>query len=214
MWPVIPRKLRWFLISGSAIAAFLSLQGLIGAPSQSFLGASRTAWAAIVLAEVIVIVTATMGWRSLWRVFPILNRWIYPDINGIWEGELRSNWKPPDRDTPIQPKPVVLRIRQGLFEINMDVEITDQSRSRAFVTMPSVDRRAGRYGLFYMYENTPDPLDLPTNAPHEGAGIMEIELDGAKPAVLRVRYFTNRQDQQTRGKLEVRRTSRSPDEAL
>jgi hypothetical protein len=31
-------------------------------------------------------------WRFFWRKIPPLKRWIFPDLNGIWEVELFSNW--------------------------------------------------------------------------------------------------------------------------
>lgn len=30
-------------------------------------------------------------WRGIWRKFPTLNKW-FPDLNGVWEVELSSNW--------------------------------------------------------------------------------------------------------------------------
>ena len=31
-------------------------------------------------------------WRILWRRFPVLNEWLYPDLNGVWYGTTSSNW--------------------------------------------------------------------------------------------------------------------------
>lgn len=31
-------------------------------------------------------------WRFLWKTFPKLNEWVFPDLNGTWEVELCSNW--------------------------------------------------------------------------------------------------------------------------
>src|SRR5690606_22996121 len=31
-------------------------------------------------------------WRWLWKKFPKLSEWVFPDLNGTWEVELCSNW--------------------------------------------------------------------------------------------------------------------------
>lgn len=31
-------------------------------------------------------------WRFLWKRIPVLERWIFPDLNGSWDVELKSNW--------------------------------------------------------------------------------------------------------------------------
>lgn len=31
-------------------------------------------------------------WRFLWKTFPALNDWVFPDLNGTWDVELCSNW--------------------------------------------------------------------------------------------------------------------------
>lgn len=31
-------------------------------------------------------------WRPIWKLFPKLNEWVYPDLNGEWDVTLKSNW--------------------------------------------------------------------------------------------------------------------------
>lgn len=31
-------------------------------------------------------------WRWVWRIFPILNETLFPDLNGTWVGKGQSNW--------------------------------------------------------------------------------------------------------------------------
>jgi SMODS-associating 2TM, beta-strand rich effector domain len=31
-------------------------------------------------------------WRWVWKRFPMLNRRIFPDLNGIWDVDMKSNW--------------------------------------------------------------------------------------------------------------------------
>ncbi|MXO69026.1 hypothetical protein GRI72_09335 [Altererythrobacter marinus] len=51
-------------------------------------------WTAIpMVAWVFVnLLAAKPVWRFLWRRFPVLEKWIYPDLNGAWDVKLESNW--------------------------------------------------------------------------------------------------------------------------
>ena len=31
-------------------------------------------------------------WRFIWRRIPLLNRTVFPDLNGVWVGTTASNW--------------------------------------------------------------------------------------------------------------------------
>jgi hypothetical protein len=41
---------------------------------------------------IVTLILITPAWRLLWRLFPKLNDWIYPDLNGEWDVQGETNW--------------------------------------------------------------------------------------------------------------------------
>ena len=83
-----------------AVVAWLTVMVLLGANAlRPFLEAiGFTAGLSLTVAAVQLIfalVFITQFWRIIWRWLPKLNEWVYPDLNGDWDVELKSNF-PPD----------------------------------------------------------------------------------------------------------------------
>jgi hypothetical protein len=59
-------------------------------------------------------------WLWRWRIF---KGWLvpFPDLQGTWQGELRSNWKDPRTGNVPPPIPMILVIRQSFVSVSCDV---------------------------------------------------------------------------------------------
>ena len=90
MWSLLPRNYQVLIIlaAGMVIAWVLStLYGLV-------LGEHPTAFKILSLTVMIVVVVlvalADRIWPILWQRFPLLQKKLFPDLNGVWKGELLS----------------------------------------------------------------------------------------------------------------------------
>jgi hypothetical protein len=129
-------------------------------------------------------------------------RWscgIFPNLDGEWTGELRSNWpriaarmSGKTHEVDLLAKPAKIRIKAKLFSVSMSLDTEDEySDSRTIMVGISRDPVRDEYSLNYIYENrtlNPKPTDEPF---HFGAAILTLkrERDGL---VLRGPYWTNR----------------------
>jgi len=159
------------------------------------------------------LVGGTGFWRLLWRVFTPLNRWVFPDLNGNWKIEMKSNIKAIARYHPVlkgkHPKSSIsgtVSIKQSLFSMNMVFqEENSYSNSETLLLRPIKTKESGRFKLAYIYENdSPDPKKTDEQR-HFGAGIAEIFIESKKMRITGL-YWTNRnwtQGLNTAGKLEM-----------
>src|SRR5882724_6668944 len=67
----------------------------------------------------VYVVLSFLFTKWLWRL-PIFQGWLvpFPDLQGTWQGELKSTWKNPATDQNIAPVPIVLVIRQTFSSIS------------------------------------------------------------------------------------------------
>lgn len=138
-------------------------------------------------------------WRRLWRRFPMLNRLIFPDLNGSWNGEHRSNWRDPESGARAPPGPANLDIKLGVFDISVRLK-TDKAQS--YSSRVSLEREKGTpiFRVWYSYAHRPRPEYRAQNPPHEGMAYLEYNTD--QPDRLYCQYYTNRE---TSGELKLRR---------
>ena len=145
---------------------------------------------------------STSTWRLIWKKFPALNRWIFPDLNGEWETLMVSNFSQmakyhPDfrklKKEKINNKiPGKFRISQSWFSINIRFDGDDKySNSDTVFVFPEKDKETNRYFLTYVYKNnTPD--NRPTDEQmYFGSARLEID-DKASFNEMSGHYWTNR----------------------
>ena len=89
MYKVIPHKVLFMIIAWLIFGCVLAV--------NSFNQILNAEWfrpgQAITIAWLIISAFAwNPVWRFFWRVFPKLNHWIFPDLNGAWDVEMASNW--------------------------------------------------------------------------------------------------------------------------
>ena len=62
-------------------------------PALSSLGVTpRLSWAVLAVQAFATLLFVTPVWRILWKIFPRLNRWFFPDLNGDWDVDVATNW--------------------------------------------------------------------------------------------------------------------------
>ena len=147
-----------------------------------------------------LVLGATPLWRWLWARIPRLSTWVFPDLNGRWETEIRSNigamaehhpdFKNVDPDTIKTLVPGEFEIVQNWFRLFIRFDADDRySTSNTLVVEPRKDRETGRCTLTYVYRNeTADPRPSDEQF-HFGAAHVEID-----PGFQSMRgcYWTNR----------------------
>ena len=125
------------------------------------------------------------GWRRLWRRFPVLNRWLYPDIGGDWN--IQIHWQ------SLQEHGVVdatATIRQDFVRMSMEVR-SPSSDSQTLIAQPKRDPESGMPLLYYVYAVSPKLIGADPSSPYFGVAILKFsEYEGG---VLRGNYWTSRQ---------------------
>ncbi len=142
-------------------------------------------------------------WRRLWRKYRWLERNTFPDLTEQWEGHIKSTWRDSEEAT-LQPIPVTMLVRQGLFFISLKMH-TSESSSHSTRALLEADRDAQRFRVWYSYDNRPDVAVSHRSSRHEGVAWLEMDYE-KEPDRLAGQYFT---DRRTAGDIEVRRVSRN-----
>jgi hypothetical protein len=155
------------------------------------------------LITVVVAGAASLTWRHIWRRFPFVARKTFPDLTGTWEGTLHSTWIDPATGQPKLPIPTTIWIRQGLFSTSIRLR-TGESFSYSTRCTLEADHDAGRFRVWYSYDNQPNAEVVYRSARHEGVAWLEMDID-AGPDRLAGQYYSSRR---TSGDMEFRRTSR------
>lgn len=135
--------------------------------------------------HILLFVTFSIGWRQLWRKFPVLNQLLFPDLNGTWEMTVHWEW-----DGKKGTSKATAVIKQNFLKIGMDVEAED-SESQTLIAKPKKDAETGRAELYYVFLTTPKhKTNIVPQEPYNGTAILKLSLDGDN--LLRGNYFTSR----------------------
>lgn len=169
-------------------------------------------------------------WRLVWRTFPKLNCWIFPDLNGIWVGAAHSNWTAIEKlrtaasslekfdldelfDLDRKESPIVLQIRCNLFGLEIvSCQSNTASKSRSLSSGIERNAKSESYCLNYTYRQENSIVSATDTETHTGAAILEVEyasLDRAEGS-----YWTKRcweDGRNTAGRIELTRVSDASD---
>lgn len=200
MWMLLSRRTQVIILVGLTVLSVVGLQGIMEQLTGQTPSPFSLVSTIVFIVGTISVLLANFMWRTLWRWFPILNRVFFPDLNGRWEGTLRTTWKDASGNSP-GPIDTTIWIRQSLFTVHVQQQ-TKESRSWSSHVIAEADPDAGRFQLWYSYINKPKAEVNHRSAQHEGLAILEIvpEID---PARLSGHYYTSRQ---TSGDIEVSRS--------
>lgn len=125
-----------------------------------------------------------------WRI-PQLQGWLvpFPDLEGTWEGTLKTTWVDPKTKKIPDPIPLILTIRQSFNSISC-VMYTKESNSYSTTANFILEDDSGIKRLSYVYANRPEASIRDKSAVHDGAAILTI-ISRPKRR-LEGEYWTNR----------------------
>jgi len=200
MWLLLPRSLRILIVVGLGILGSTSISTLVGwlegssPPTYKYIATIAT------IISVICIPAFNAIWRWVWKKFPVLNRVVFPDLNGVWEGTLISTWINPETNLPLPPIPATVTIVQTLFDTSIAMK-TGESHSHSTRCLLEADHTAGIFRIWYGYDNRPlSEVDY-RSARHEGVAWLEVENSmDTNDTRLSGQYFTQRS---TRGDIRL-----------
>jgi len=137
------------------------------------------------------------GWK--WEKF---QGWLvpFPDLNGEWEGKIKSLWINSETG---QKKPKItatLTISQTFLNVHCKLK-TDESESMSYSSSFIINPDAGKKQLIYNYFNKPKPSYREKSVPHDGTVLLNINVEN-ESIRLDGEYWTSRE---TIGELEFKR---------
>ncbi len=147
----------------------------------------------------LLIILFYYGWEKIWNRYPILNKFLFPNLNGTWDMTIHWEWE--GKQGTSHARAV---IKQSFLNIGMDVEAED-SDSQTLLAKPKKDVETGRAELYYVYLTTPKhKSNSPLQQPYKGTAILKLGLDD--DGLLQGNYFTSRK---TAGYYELKRVGDS-----
>lgn len=202
MWQLVPFKRQVLIVAALAIGLTwgieVGIEKLHGERAPIIKYVSVIAWMIAVVGGG----AFSLFWRPLWRKFPWLARKTFPDLNGTWEGTLVSTWRNPTTGEPIPPIPTTIWIRQTPLSMSVRLR-TGESTSHSMHCILEADPEAGRFRVWYSYDNRPRAELATRSGQHQGFAWLENDVDTA-PNQLTGQYYTSRG---TTGDMTLRRVS-------
>jgi len=162
--------------------------------SASDIVALQTAVKGIAVLNLLLFFMAAAGWKFLWKWCPILNDWVFPDLNGKWMVEIHWNW-----DSKSGQKVATAFVKQSLLKFSIELK-SDESESETLIVSPYKDAHSSRPGLYYIYRNISIAGAAKEQDPHIGAAILKVDQESKE--LLHGNYFT---DRSTNGQFTLRR---------
>ncbi|MBO9424316.1 hypothetical protein J7444_06265 [Labrenzia sp. R4_1] len=200
MWALLSKRTQLILASSTVLVCAFGLEMLV----QFFTGQSIhliKLISAVATAVLLVLVPAAYFlFRQILKRWPILQKLTFPDLNGAWEGYLTTTWVDPETGNNPEPIPATVRINQTLFGIHVSLE-TDESVSDSAQEVLETDRKAGKYRVWYRYDNSPKAAVRHRSPNHGGLAFLEMHWE-KDSNLLTGRYFT---DRKTTGDITLRR---------
>jgi hypothetical protein len=129
-----------------------------------------------------------------WHRIPgLTKRWLFPHIDGSWDGALHFKRKVPKSEDQVSrviedSRLASLYIHQSLNKLRLILE-TEESTSETLVVHAERDPDFSRFRLFYIFENRSRD-GLPNTArSYRGTAVMEVAP--GRPTILNGTYFTD-----------------------
>ena len=137
---------------------------------------------------------------KLWKL-PIFRNWLVliPDLQGLWKGEIKSDWINPTENVQKSPIPCDLLIYQSLFKTCCRIE-TKESVSMSAMTNFSIDSDSHTCKIIFTYQNDPKQTIQNRSPIHFGTTVLDYTAKENKKT-LSGYYWTNRK---TTGELDFK----------
>lgn len=143
----------------------------------------------------LIAITIFVKWLWRWEWF---RGWLvpFPDLNGTWLGEIRSEWIDQEKCKKIPPIPAMLTVRQTFFSTSCVMQ-TKEMRSDSYGEEFQIDEERQIKQFIYSYVSRPKiSLQERSNIHH---GTVLFEVIGSPKMKLKGRYWT---DRKTIGEME------------
>ena len=201
MWKVLPRLGILKILLLIFLALFLTVLILILSPSDDV---NLIPWSefgtAFELASPVTIIFLTFtyvlgkwGWLVFWKLpllGGVLNKYICPNLNGVWTGQIESNYL--DKNGNNTVKDVELIIKADLFGFNISQYSLDgYQNSKVIQSEITKDSRTGTFYLSYIFESIVPIPEKTDDRAFDGAGRLEVIFNKEK-TILKGTYWTNR----------------------
>jgi len=149
----------------------------------------------VALDWVVFFIFIQWGWK-----IKLFQGWLvpFPDLNGTWEGEIRSEWVDPVTNKSVASIPAMLTINQSFLYISCVIR-TGEMTSYSFAEGFKINEKEQIKQLVYSYTSKPKPAVINRNVVHEGTIVFNITGNPANKLV--GHYWTARK---TIGEVEVR----------
>lgn len=197
MWQAIDRKLRIAGVAMFTITVMLVIVSLWGA-DQGVTTWLRVTSLVVTIVEVIFVLIFNLFWAQIWAKVPLLQKLVFPDVSGHWEGEIRWHLKDGDEINEGSKQMKIEVVQKWLGFVVTYSSKTGESRS--FNAWPEKDPDTKTYTLWYLYDFTPVEVERATNSSHKGAACLNFKIDDLNTCS--GSYFTNRR---TNGDIAIRR---------
>lgn len=178
----LKRVLGFVAVGFAVVAAILGLLMHKFMPEMSIWGQLRLIVA--VSTTLHVLLALPQVWRRVWRLVPILNEILFPDLNGTWD--VAIHWQRADAEDTV---PATAVFKQSLFKLSIELT-SDRTHSETLCVVPKKDPESDRPRLLYLYRATPIAGFQENNPPHQGAATLIIEPGDRDK--LQGNYFTDR----------------------
>lgn len=200
MWQLISRPKQVTILVALTVIVILAMQAAADLWGSQTPPLYKTVSLVAFVVGTVFAMIANLVWRWFWRRLPILNKWLFPDLNGRWIGTLQSTWADPATGSSPGPISTEVTVRQTLFDVSVKMK-TGESCSYSTRVIPEAEPQADRYRLWYSYDNRPVASVQHRSTPHEGVAWLEIAL-ADDPNQLTGQYYTSRK---TTGDIKVMR---------
>lgn len=200
MWSLLPRGRQLALIVGATLVAVWAIEQVMGSATPVL----KLTSAIVMLLGGVLVAVFQLTWRWIWRRVPALGRWIFPDLNGRWEGQIVPVGVDPAHHPADQPILVTVWIRQNLFGISVRME-TAESCSRSIRPQLEVAADHAAFGIWYAYDNQPRARVAHRSGRHDGMAYLEAAVQA--PDRLKGQYYTSRR---SAGDIDLTRLSVNP----
>ena len=190
MWSLLQRRTQLLIIVATSIVLTVGFQN-----AWYLAMGEQTGWFKWLSLVVSVIAIGLAGaaellWFPLARRFPILQRKLFPDLNGVWKGHLHSTWIDPKTKKNIDPIPTTVTIRQSFFSTSVTLQ-TGESFSQSTRVFLEPDYETRRYRVWYSYNNEPEARFRYRSSPHEGVAYLDLRWDEGRDDMTGT-YYTAR----------------------
>lgn len=135
----------------------------------------------------------------IWR-WSIFRGWLvrFPDLQGTWEGQLKTTWRDPKTGKIPSPISLIIVIKQSYDSIICTMQ-TEESSSTSGAILLNEDEKSEVFYLSYLYLNKSDPIIRERSRIHDGAAVLQVIKTPKRK--LKGEYWTNRM---TTGSIEVK----------